>query len=84
MRTNVILWERLPSKYLPPHPEIEKYRAGQVEKLRNMYQELCMAREGRAWDLVDILDRDALIVKMAGYRIIRQAVSAGYRIRSGY
>ena len=28
--------------------------------------------------------RDAQIVKMAGFWIIRQAVSAGYRIGSGY
>lgn len=44
--TNGIIFERPPSRMLPPHPEIEALRGQLMGKLRTQYTDLCMQREG--------------------------------------
>jgi len=45
MVSNVILYERCCSHFLPPNAEVELMRAQLVSKLRQNYQELCRTRE---------------------------------------
>ena len=44
--SNVTILERSLSRVPQPHPEIEIVRGQCVEKLRQQYTDLCMAREG--------------------------------------
>ena len=43
--TNVILFERKPTMYCHPHPEVEILRSSFVMKLRQSFQEMCQSRE---------------------------------------
>ncbi|CAL4067451.1 unnamed protein product, partial [Meganyctiphanes norvegica] len=44
--TNVIMFERPPITLPQPHPSVEVLRGQLVAKLRQGYQEMCLAREG--------------------------------------
>ena len=45
--TNVVIFERQPSRVPPPHPDIEVMRAAAMGKLRQSFQEMCHSREGK-------------------------------------
>ena len=46
IQSGVVTLECRPSGVLPPHPDVEQMRAQLVFKLRQSYEEMCMAREG--------------------------------------
>lgn len=43
--TNVIMYDRVPTTFPPPHPEIEALRAALTIRLINNYTDLCQKRE---------------------------------------
>lgn len=45
LTTNVIIYERLPTNQLPPHPEIELLRSQLTMKLIKSFDDLCKRRE---------------------------------------
>lgn len=47
LESNATMHERFPCTLPPPHNDIEMMRSVLVSKLRQQYQELCMAREGK-------------------------------------
>ena len=43
--TNVVIYDRIPTMFPPPHPEIEAMRGALTMKLQRTYEELCQRRE---------------------------------------
>ncbi|PVD21090.1 hypothetical protein C0Q70_19256 [Pomacea canaliculata] len=44
--SNAVFYERAPVTMAPPHPDVEKSRSTLTTKLRSLYSDLCLSREG--------------------------------------